>query len=206
MTSDICNSTRRTSIAAAVLLCTGCTSIVNAVQGAPLRSIYPGQESTSALSTERHSRIRVSTRTVLGAPSTTYSTTESFHGSYWKYTTRASTTRSTTLQNTYSQEDSFTGTSEIWKIETEFLQGPTPVAILVQGAGFHPAAVWYPESSERDVVRGGDGGLRLSDYSRKDHVVAGVAVLKPGQKCYLLVQHADSPVDASYRVAIHPIE
>lgn len=201
-------SGRRSSFAIALsaLALSACTAIVNSIQGAPLREIYPGQESSGSLSSERHSRIRVSTTTVLGPPSTTYSTTESFHGDHWKFSTQSNTTRNTTLQNTYAREDSFSGTSEIWKIATDFLPAPTEVVILVQGDGFLPAAVFYANATERQATNGGDDGMRLSDYSAEGGVVAGLTVLEPGKHYYLLVQHSGEVSNASYRVAVFPIE
>lgn len=187
-------------------LLSGCESVVNSVQGAPTREIYPGQVAVGALNVNVHNRVKVTTKTVLGPPSTVYSTTS--HSEIYKdtmtttNTTTAQSVRNTTLENSYAREQSFSGTTEIWKINTDFLTKPTEVVLEVQGGGFMPTATLFVGATERDVLSASKSGYALAPYRSEENLLAGVYVLEPGVSYYMTVQAAGEPVEASYQVGL----
>lgn len=190
-----------------VLACLlGCETIVNSIQGEPIREIYPGQVLSSQLSKERHSRVKVVTTSVLGPPSTIYQTdskTEVGRG-YVKTTTttKTATVRNSTLRNDYSREESLSGTTEVWKINAMFLSEPTEVVLQIEGAGFTPQAVLFEGVTERQASAGSKPGIYLPPYEGRANLVAGVALLDPQKTYYLAVQAVGEPVSASYVVGL----
>lgn len=168
----------------------GCESIVNSVQGAPTREIYPGQTVIGSLNINTHSRIKVKSHMRLAPPGKVF----------------VKTGQDYLLDNTYSREESFSGTTELWKINTEYLTEPTAVALIVQGAGFEPSATLFVDASEGDVLSGRKEGYSLPEHDGARNTVAGVYVLKPKTPYFMTVQASGEPVDASYQVVLQPLQ
>lgn len=184
----------------------GCESIVNTIQGEPIREIYPGQVIAGQLSVNKHSRLKVSTVKKLGSPSTIYrtdsTTTVGQRFITTKTTTTATTVRNETFDNTYSMSETVTGVTEVWKVNVMFLSGPTEVTLQVQGDRFTPQAILFEDVPEHQAASGSKPGMLVPVYSQMDQLVAGVYKMDPKKTYYLAVQAAGEPVAASYLVGL----
>lgn len=184
----------------------GCESIVNTIQGEPIREIYPGQVIAGQLSVNKHSRLKVSTVKKLGSPSTIYrtdsTTTVGQRFITTKTTTTATTVRNETFDNTYSMSETVTGVTEVWKVNVMFLSGPTEVTLQVQGDRFTPQAILFEDVTEYQAASGSKPGMLVPVYSQMDQLVAGVYKVDPKKTYYLAVQTAGEPVAASYLVGL----
>ena len=172
------------ALASALFALQGCA------QTTPLREIYPGQTAVGTLNVDTQSRLDIRTNM-------------QFAPAGYVFTKNGGTILA---DNTYQRSETYTGTTELWKLNTEYLVEPTAVAILVQGAGFIPAVALFVDASERDVRKGSGTGIALPEYSGAQNAVAGAYLLQPQGNYFLAVQAQGIPVEAGYQVVVQTME
>lgn len=152
-----------------LLILSGCETIVNSVQGAPEREIYPGQTVTSDLKVSVHQTVEVTTTKQLAG----FTSSHSYNNPHIK-NVRGGSPIFSDVSSSKVVGHSSSRSTERWKINTEFLTEPTEVVLIVAGDGFMPIVVL--------------DDFLLPQYSATQNTVAGVYTLKPKVSYSISVQ------------------